>query len=281
MNTFRRGVVACLVLLAVPAVVRAEDFAVDVPNRIWVDFGGSTNDISTTASLSGEAGVGASIDFEDVFNLPGNKNTFRLFGTWRISEMRRYIDFGFVNINRSGSRIVQDDIVWGDNVFQAGGEVTADFKTQFVYVAFRYDFLHEEKVHIAGSAGASVTSLKVGLSGNGNVTGPGGPISGEFSNEQSVTAPVPMVGFNIDWAIAKRLIFRSYTRFFWIKIDPVNGFMNDSGVHLNWLFVRHFGVGLGYDKNEIRIKEVEVNGDDTGKFDYSVSGFGLYLNLAF
>jgi hypothetical protein len=280
MKTLRATLVlGALVLL--PAAARAEDFAVDVPTRIWVDFGGSANDVTTTASLSGAAGIGATIDFEDIFNLPGNKSTFRMLGTWRISEMRRYIDFGFVNIDRSGSRVVEDDIIWGDNTFLAGGQVTAEFKTQFVYVAFRYDFLHEEKVHIAGSAGASVTSLTAGLSGNGNVTGPGGPISGEFSNETSITAPVPMVGFNVDWAITKRLIFRSYTRFFWIKIDPVNGFMNDSGVHLNWLFVRHFGVGLGYDKNEIRIKEVEVNGDDTGKFDYSVSGFGLYLNLAF
>lgn len=281
MSLRRTSLVLGLFLAAFPAAALAGEFAGDVPDRIWIDLGGSTNDLATQASLSGAAGVGATIDFEDVFNLAGNKKTFRLFGTARISENRRYIDFGYVSINRSGSRIVQEDLTWGDYVFQAGGTMTAEFDTRFIYAAFRYDFLHEEKIHLAGSAGFSTTTLKAGLTGEGNAVGPGGPISGTFTNEASITAPVPMVGFNIDWAITKRLILRHYSRLFWINVSSVDGYMSESGVHLNWLFVRHFGLGIGYDKNEIKIKEVTINTDDTGKFDYRVSGLALYLNFAF
>lgn len=280
MRVQRASVLLGLVLLALSGPTRAEDFAEDVPTRVWIDLGGSTNDVSTTAALSGSAGVGATIDFEDVFNLPGNKDTFRLFGTARISEARRYIDFGFVNIDRSGSRVIQQDIVWGDYTYAAGGLVTAEFKTQFIYAAFRYDFLHDEKVHIAGSAGLSVTSLGASLSGDGTFTGPSGDVAGSFENASSITAPVPMIGFNLDWAITKRLIFRSYTRFFVLNIDAVDGSMTETGVHLNWLFVRHFGLGLGWDRNHIKIDDVEID-NDTARFNYQVAGFALYLNFAF
>jgi hypothetical protein len=280
MNALRRGLVVGLCLLAIPAVARADDFG-KVPTKLWVDFGGSTNDLSTSAALTGQAGAGVAIDFEDVFDLPGTKNTFRLFGTWRISANRRYMDFGYVSINRSGGKIIDEDINWGDYVFAAGARVDAEFNTRFIYAAFRYDFLHEDKVHIAGSAGASVTTLKAALTGNGNVTGPSGPVSGEFTNESSITAPVPMVGINLDWAITNRLFLRTYNRFFWLNISSVNGVMQENGVHLNWLFTRHFGAGLGFDRNQIKIKEVTINQDDKAKFDYIVSGLALYLNLAF
>src|SRR5215831_7417209 len=113
-------------------VARAEDFAGDVPTRIWIDVGGASAGVSTTAALTGKAGVGTALDFEDVFDLPGTKYTFRILGTARISEKRRYIDFGYIDINRSGSRVITEDINWGDYVFQANGKVTAKFRSKFI-----------------------------------------------------------------------------------------------------------------------------------------------------
>ena len=42
--------------------VRADDFAGDVPDRVWVDPGGAAYEIDTEVSLSGEAGVGLYIN---------------------------------------------------------------------------------------------------------------------------------------------------------------------------------------------------------------------------
>lgn len=273
------GIAAALTIAATPA-ARADDFAGDVPTRIWIDLGGASNGISTTAALTGKSGVGASVDFEDVFELPGTKYTARLFGTARISEHRRYIDFGFVDINRSGSTVIEEDIKWGDYTFQANGQMTAKFRSSFIYCAYRYDFLNVEKVHIAGSAGLSWTQLSASLIGEGNALDPNGvPIAGEFEKKSSIGAPVPLIGLNVDWAITKRLILRSYSRVFGLNLSTIKGNVFESGLHLNWLFVRHFGLGLAYDKNEIKIKEFKT-GDNKGKFDYRVTGIGLTLNFA-
>ncbi len=277
------GAVLSLALAAAfaPQAARAEDFAGDVPDRVWVDLGGQINDLRTEAAATGAAGVGTSINFEDIFNLPGDKWTVRMLGTARISKKRRWIDFGYVLINRSGSRIIQDDVVWGDYTFTAGGRVTGKFNTAFLYTAFRYDFLHEEKVRISGSAGLSFAKITMGLSGSGNVVGPGGPIAGSFEKDNSVTAPVPMVGLNLDWALTRRLVLRTYTRFFKLNFDGNKGGQYDNGIHLNWYFVKNFGMGIGYDKTELRADRINLAGDVVGKFDYVLTGVGLYANLAF
>src|SRR5512144_470432 len=84
--------VVLAVLCLVPA-ARAGEFAGDVPDLVWVDIGGQTNDITTDVAVSGAAGAGAIINFEDVFDLPGSQTTFRMLGTAHVSPKRRYVDF--------------------------------------------------------------------------------------------------------------------------------------------------------------------------------------------
>jgi len=277
------GAILLALVLALPLAlpVRAEDFAGDVPDRVWIDIGGQTNELRTQASVTGKAGVGTVLDFEDVFDLPGDKTTFRLLGTARISERRRWIDFGYTKIDRSGAHVLANDVDWGDYVIHSGATVGAKFNTEFVYVAFRYDFLHEEKVRISGSAGISYMNLGMGLATDGSVDGPNGPVVGHFSKDESIGVPVPLIGLNLDWAITRRLMLRTYNRLFRIKVGGNDGGQYDSGMHLNWYFVKYFGLGVGYDKTEVRINEINLSGDKKGKANYTVSGFGLYANIAF
>jgi len=275
------GAFACAASISA---VRAEPFATDVPDRVWVDFGGTFNEVATNAALSGSQGVGVTVNFEDVFDLPGSKTTFRMLGTARISEKRRYIDFGYVDINRSASRIIDQDINWGDYTFQTGAEVSARFATQFIYAAFRYDFLHEEKIRISGSAGLTYLNLETALSGQATYddpNDPGPPVTSFFDSDASQGAPVPLIGLNVDWALTRRLVVRTYNRFFRINFAGVDGGLYESGVRLNWYFVKNFGMGLGFDRTSLKLKELELANGNKLRADYSISGVGLYFNLAF
>jgi hypothetical protein len=270
---------AAALVIAVPA--HAEEFADKIPDLVWVDIGGSINQLTSAASFTGQNGLGATIDFEQLFDIPGSKTTFTIYGTARVSAQRRHVDFGYVNIDRSGSRVIDEDLKWGDYTFSAGGTVTADVNTRFIYGAFRYDFLHAEKVRISGSAGLSYVDLGTSLAGNGTYTDAGGTVTpGTYEKSASVAIPVPLIGFNLDWAIAKGLVFQSHYRFFALKVQGIDGGMYESGVHLNWYFIRNLGIGLGWDRTEIRLNEYEI-GTNTVRADYTVSGLGLYATLAF
>ena len=59
-----RFLVAALVVLAGAAplsAVHADDFAGDVPDRVWIDLGGAYNNVSTQISVTTPNGVGAEI----------------------------------------------------------------------------------------------------------------------------------------------------------------------------------------------------------------------------
>jgi hypothetical protein len=283
MNIRRTAILSAFVIgtAAALAPAHAEEFANKIPDRVWVDLGGSTNELSTTVAVTGQNGVGAAIDLEDVLDIPGSKTTFQVQGTVRVSEKRRWVDFGYVNIDRSGGRTIQQDIQYGDYNFAAGGTLNASFNTSFIYGAFRYDFLHEDKIRISGSAGASWTDLGVTLAGTGTFDNGSGPVAGSYSVKESIAVPVPLVGLNFDWALAKGLVLRSYNRFFRLKLSNIDGGMWESGVHLNWYFIKNFGLGLGYDRYTIKLNEYTTSQGDKGKFNYSVSGLGLYATLAF
>ena len=278
------GIAALVVFVGAVSItsVRADDFAGDVPTLVWIDAAWTANEVATDVALQGKNGIGATIDFEQVFDMNSNRSTARMFGTARISPNRRYIDFGYVAIDRSGTRIIDQDLQWGDNTIQAGADLTAKFNTGFMYAAFRYDFLHLEQVRISGSAGLTWLQLSTGLSGTGTYTPVGGvETTGSFNKEGSAGAPVPMVGLNLDWALARRLVVRGYSRFFRINITEFNGGLYEAGIRLNWYFAKHFGLGLGYDRTDLRITELKVGDGNIVKANYGFSGAGLFINLAF
>jgi len=213
-----------------------------------------------------------------------NKTTARMFGTARISPKRRYIDFGYVDIDRSGSKVISEDLDWGDYTFLANGQVDARFRTQFIYAAFRYDFLHEEKVRISGSAGLTFLRIMTSVAGLASYPDPNDPnvtITSDVNKEASVGAPVPMVGLNLDWALTRRLTVRTYNRFFKLNMSGFDGGLYEAGIRLNWYFAKHFGMGLGYDRTALRIKNLDVGQENNLRANYGFTGVGLYFNFAF
>lgn len=270
---------ATLLLLAAVGVARAE-MPGDVPDKIKIAIGGMGANAYTDAGLSStSAGIGATINFEDIFDLPEDKNVFRFELNWRVAK-RQHIDFGYLELNRSGSRILQEDVEWGDFTFNAGGFVTASFDTNFPYVAWRYSFLDLPQVRISGSAGIVYLTVEAALTADGTVsTTP--PTTGEVEEKVSASVPVPQFGLQLDWALTKRMAVLMYVRQIYVNdIAGATGGIGETAIRWQWWYAKHAGISIGLDKESIDLKEYE-DGDKQAKFRYEVRGFSFYLNFAF
>src|SRR5262245_5909178 len=85
----------CLLALTAWTAARAE-MPGDVPDKIRFSLGGVAADTYTDGGLgSTTSGIGATINFEDTFALPENKDTWRFEGNWRINK-RQFLDFGYL-----------------------------------------------------------------------------------------------------------------------------------------------------------------------------------------
>lgn len=275
-----RGCVLAVVLAAAgPAALAA--MPGDVPEKWRLNLGGMFADAYTEGALSeNNTGLGATISFEDTFNLPEEKSVVRIEGAWRVAK-RQHIDFGYLEINRTGTARLEEDVEWGDYVFLANGEVTAGFDTSFPYAAWRYSFLDIDEVRISGSAGLSYMGLSAYLEASGNVTDANGnPVSGSVDEEVSIDFPVPMVGLQLDWALTRRLMLQLYARGIFVDGMGIRGSITDDALRLHWFFSKHVGMSGGIDRLKIDLKEYD-SGETKAKFRYEVTGLALYLDLAF
>jgi hypothetical protein len=279
-----RALLVCLGLAGASAPILPGAFADmpgDVPDHVRLDLGGMSSASSTQAAVgSTTTGIGATINFEDIFDIPEGDDVLRFAGSWHFAK-RQYIDFGYVEINRGGSREIQEDIDWGDFVFEAGGRVAATFKADFPYLAWRWDFLQLDEVRISGSAGIDYLGLAATLEAEGNVTDQeGNAVSGKVSEEGSVRFPVPQLGLQVDWALTRRLMVKMYSRFMYVDFADARGSIRESAIRLYWYFSKHVGIAGGIEQERIDLKEY-VSGDSKAQFEYDVSGLTLYLATAF
>jgi hypothetical protein len=258
------------------------DMPGDVPDKFRFAIGGIALEAYTDAALgSTRSGLGASVNFEDIFNLPGNKDVWRFEANWKIAK-RQYIDFGYFALNRSGSRLIEQNVEWGDFIYEAGGEVKATFDTNFPYAAWRYAFLDLPQVRISGSAGFNYLHIGTSLEATGNVTDDqGNAVNGVARQKIDVNVPVPQFGLQLDWALTKRLSVMIYNRQIYIKnVMGVTGGVGETAMRLTWWYTKHMGLTGGLDKESIDLRKYE-NGDSKARFRYEVRGGSVYANFTF
>jgi hypothetical protein len=254
----------------------------DVPDKLRFAIGGLAVEAYTDAGLgSTQSGLGASVNFEDIFNLPGSSNIWRFEANWKIAK-RQFIDFGYFELNRSGSRVIQQNVEWGDFIFDAGAEVKATFDTNFPYAAWRYAFLDLPQVRISGSAGIDYLSISTSLEANGSVTdNQGNAVNGLVKQKVDISAPVPEFGLQLDWALTKRLSVLLYNRQIYVSnVLGITGGIGETAMRLTWWYTKHLGITGGLDKETIDLKQYQ-SGDTKARFRYEVRGGSVYLNFTF
>jgi hypothetical protein len=272
---------AAALALTVTTAVHA-DMPGDVPDKVKIGIGGIVATAYTDGALgSTTAGVGASVNFEDSFGLPESRDIARTEIEWHVAK-RQFVDFGFFRLARSGNRTIDRDVSWGDFIFQSGAIVDARFETDFSYVAWRYVFLDLPQVRISGSAGFNYLTLKAALAANGNVTDQdGNVVTGDVDESAKVSAPVPQLGLQLDWALTRRLAVLVYTRQIYVtNVAGVTGGIGETAMRLQWWYAKHAGISGGIDKEDIDLKSYE-SGDTRARFRYTVRGLSFYLNFAF
>jgi hypothetical protein len=278
----RRSVVVPLaILVAMAALPARAEFPEGVPDKIRFGMGTMFANINTSGAVGKVDGiVGTYVNLEDVFNLPVRQSTVAGSAEWRVKG-KHFLDFVFTQINREAGRVITENVVYGNYVFQANANVSATWKSSFPYVAYRYNFLEEKKVHIGGSVGISYLKMDAGLKANAGVTDlEGNPVEGTISESAGIEFPVPLIGMQVDWAFARRWTLRMFFRTLFINTQDFRGSHNMTGMNVDFFPTKHFGMGMGY--NAIKVNLGKFTSDDlTGNFTYDIQGISLFFKGTF
>ena len=216
------------------------------------------------------------INTKDQLGMKNDTNVFRLDGYYRFTDIHS-ISFSYFSIKSDGYLSIDKELEWDDSTISAGALVKSFFDMDVYKFNYGYSFYHNEKVELLISAGAHITTVSLGLTAEGTIDG----ISNQSSvSSASATLPLPVFGFKGEYTIIDKKLFVNYqTEYFFIGFDKYKGTLTTSALSLEYRFLEHVSVGLGYNTNKI-IVEMD-DGDKKMEIKNSLSGIMLYCSYIY
>jgi hypothetical protein len=270
MNRSRRrrlrfGLWAAAGLLASRALPAAEPNLLTQP--FYVSLGTFVVNSDTKVRLDGEAGTGDRVDLEHTFG-DDTSTRFRIDAYWRFAEKHKLRALWF-DSSTSRSRVIDEEISWGDETFPVGADVRFDLDFSIYELAYEYAFLRRQNFEIAGSAGLHYTKFKAALSAE----------TANESDSANVDAPLPVFGLRGIWNPGGDFWIDGSAQIFALSIDEYDGHLTDYRLAALWQPKKWLGVGIGYNAFTV---EVDVDKDSfRGSMEWTYKGPQAFVSASF
>jgi len=261
--------IGAALLLSTP-LARADDAIPNHPaltDKFYFAVGAFVPKTSTSAELDSNLGLGANIDFERALGMTTQKAVPDAEFRWRFGERWR-LEAEYFELNRSGDKVISQDLTWNGITFTAGTEVLSRFNFSDVRTSVGYSFFKRKDKEVGVSFGFHIASYDVGLQA-GN--------SGDQAKK--ILAPLPVFSaygqfaLTDEWAVGARL-----DRFV-MSYNDYDGNISSVGVDLNYRPFRYLGFGLAYRSLFIVLKATKP--DFSAQFNQSFQGPLLYMSSSF
>lgn len=216
-------------------------------DRWNVRFFGNLSELNSDVSAGRR--LGALINLERLLGFEDQMTTWSLDAFYRPGKSKRHtIRLSYGDYSRNAQAAVVGTIPIFDVEFL--GELNSSFGNQVGTVSYQYSFTNSNKTEAGISAGLGFYKYALAISGRYILDGD--PSLSEFgSRAESVLAPVPTVGFFVNYAILPSLILDFRTSFIDLTIGVHEGRIFNNSANLTWYPSRHFGLGLGLAGSDV------------------------------
>jgi hypothetical protein len=256
------------------------DFETRTLTSPWqISVGGNLTTFETAAAWAPRGLAGAAIDLEDSLGLDEQTSTFELAVQYRFNR-RHSLGLNVTELDRSASRVIEDDIEWGDYVFRAKGEVDSKLDTRVFKLIYRYDFSDMDRLNAGFLAGLSTFDLGATLSGEARLESDTGDewIEGVVEGA-SFVAPVPVVGFFLDYAMSPRWVVRFSADVVDLSISTHSGRVLEADFSFEYAVSDLFGIGAGLGGTDIEYRSEKK--DETFAIRYRFNYLGAHVTFSF
>lgn len=277
-NLLRRlapGMVATAFLLVAGGAAAQDTAGFIKPGEdtLTINLGGILNNFDTTVQFDGQTNKGTKINLEGS-DLAKSQTSFYASATWRFFPNHR-IDAQYWQSNRSASKQASSDIVIDGNVIPIGASMSVDNKVQFFTADYRYSFVKNDQLEIAGVLGIYGGQFNYDLSASGSAD----KVSKTVSKNASTTVPLPLIGATLDWYIDPRWRVSADITGMKAKVGDVDGSVLLAAASTDYMLLRNLGVGARYMYSNVSatVTKSSFNGDLT----FRTNSISLYAKMMF
>jgi hypothetical protein len=268
------------ILFSQPAFAENENSQDKPWEKFSLHLGAFISDISSDLRFG--SGIGIDLNAEDFLGMDTNTAVFRVDGAWRFTKNRLHrLDLSWFAIRRDGNRQILEDFTFerpSDGVevtIPAGTKVESVFNVDIYKLDYSYSFFQDDRFDLALSFGLFIMPIEFGFTSTGAVN---------EKVDESITAPLPAIGFRGDFALTSKWFLRMRTEIFYLEIEQFKGSLYNASVAVEYKPWKHVGIGLGVDTLRV---EVEAEGQDypgidfKGAIEFTYMGLQLYTKIFF
>jgi hypothetical protein len=261
---------AAAVLLAAVAPASYGEAGNPLNDRFSISLGGFLLETDTIIRADGQArgdevNLGRDLGLQDADRL-------RIDAYWRMTP-RQKIRLMYFDTNAEGSRVINEEFTFNDQVFEVDMEVRGRIETQVTSLAYEFDFLQSDKYELGGTFGIHNLGFKTSLSVDANGQ------SAAISSSSEADGPLPVVGLRGVYRLNDKWYLDGGFQYFAISIDEYDGRVTDFNASVVWQATRHFAFGVGW--NQFRTT-LEVDGERfDGKLQWKYGGARIFVNASF
>ena len=248
-----------------------------ISDRFGILGGAYFTGLKTSFQAGGAHSIGTVIDLERDLDLSSQSSSGWVNVFYRLNP-RHMVDLTVTGIRRTGTRVVDRNIVFKDYQFSTNTDVHSTFDSRLYGIGYRYSFLNDGRVETGVTTGISTFQYDLSLDGQASLAdGSGGGTTQFRHNSGKILAPIPSVGIFTSCALRQKLVLYGAMSVFMVDVGSVSGHMIDGRFALHYFPLRHVGIGLGFAGTGVGLKY----GTDTETVgaDYSYAGWTATLDL--
>lgn len=261
---------SCMLTSSVTA-AESDDQVLAFPDKYMIRLGAYVIDNSNTqfGISSNVAGLGTLIDYQRDFGGDSGDTIPRIDAYYRFNDKHR-IDFTAFSIDRKGSRVLAiDPPIIIDGTDFSGGTINSDIKYTLYKLGYAYSFYRSSRVELSFSAGLNITTYDLKFDDGTNKV-----------ESADVTAPLPMFGLRMGYAITPKWSVDFITEAFFIDIeDTLSGSLMSYELSTEYKLFKHFALGAGLARLGAN---VDVSSDKwRGSISDSYNGYRVFGTFYF
>ena len=230
-----------------------------------IHLSGAVVVMGTDIKVDGANTEGTEIDGEDVLGLSREKFQPRAAVRWRPGR-RHEIELGYQFARRTAEKTLERDIVFADSTYTAGLNLKSTFRTDQVFLAYRFAIRARERTQLGVGVAIGVFPFKLEVdrlasAGGSEVTS---------SNERSFTGPTGSLGVYGRFLLGDRWYLESDLRGISITIDRFNAKIVEANLAGRYFLSDKLAIDLGYGISSVKltVDPPEDRKGFFGKLDY-------------
>lgn len=228
-----------------------------------------SSDVTTAVRHDNSAGTpGTIIDGEGMLGFPDRRRQPNLDMMFRIGTRHR-IHADFFKLTRSGDATINQQINFGDSVFQPGERLVSSMALRKLGIGWTMSALRTQKLELGIGFGLHLMQL------DGDLQAPA-----RFERERlDAAGPFPSVRADATWRVTRRFSLNLSGNWLGATIDDVKGHFHSMHGDVQFRVRPNFALGAGYSQTAIKVDSATT--DFAGYFNLKYKGPEAFLRFSF